>query len=218
MTIISADASWPKSNGRRRDKKSKINQNVIWAQVSGQDTPSQFISRLVTRRKKKQHVYRENGWEIRRRHTWEQKYSRTNWCVTGSRVCTEADQSTWAHRTHEAGHSVQTSLSCSVLHAFCIPLNQRCFCVQTDFFQRLRQNYEELHKAALVVPGITLTYVHADTHTWLIHSFIHSHIHSQTHTPIHTSVSPSTFCHSRKKKKKQYSPTLIHRSQEWGNK
>lgn len=32
---------------------------LFWKQVSGQDVPSRFISRLVTRRKEKQHKYRE---------------------------------------------------------------------------------------------------------------------------------------------------------------
>lgn len=41
-------------------KRNQKNQDVIWKQVSGQDTSSQFISRLVTRRKEKQHTFTEN--------------------------------------------------------------------------------------------------------------------------------------------------------------
>lgn len=48
------------SNAFVKKKRNQKNQDVIWARVSGQDTSSQFISRLVTTsKKKKQHDYRE---------------------------------------------------------------------------------------------------------------------------------------------------------------
>lgn len=50
---------------------------LFWKQVSGQDVPSRFISRLVTRRKEKQHKYREPdglGGGKNRQKKWEQKH------------------------------------------------------------------------------------------------------------------------------------------------
>lgn len=50
---------------------------LFWKQVSGQDVPSRFISRLVTRRKEKQHKYREPdglGGEKNQQKKWEQKH------------------------------------------------------------------------------------------------------------------------------------------------
>lgn len=79
---------------------------------------------------------------------------------------------------------------CQLLCIACIlySTEPRCFWVQTDF-QRLRQNYEELHKVALMVLDLTLTHAnaHARTHTFL-----------QAHT--HTNISP--LCRSKKLNKK----------------
>lgn len=74
---------------------------------------------------------------------------------------------------------------CQLLCIACILFSTepRCFCVQTDF-QRLRQNYEELHKVALVVPHVTLTHVHANTYV------TNSYIHTDTHTHTLTHVFP----------------------------
>lgn len=50
---------------------------LFWKQVSGQDVPSRFISRLVTRRKEKQHKYREPdglGGGENQQKKWEQKH------------------------------------------------------------------------------------------------------------------------------------------------
>ena len=50
-------------------------------------------------------------------------------------------------------------------------------------FQRLRQNYEELYKDALVVPDLTLT--HANTHVTHSYKYIHTHQHI---SPLHHST------------------------------
>lgn len=172
-------------NTRRNQK----NQDVIWARVNGQDTSSQFIRRLVTRRKKATCLQRNRG--KKRQHTWEQIYVCLNSChETMSHFCTVADH---LKQVHECT-SMQVFASSSVLHAFCILLNQGASACRQIF------------NACVKMMRIS----HMQTHRW--------HIHTLTHTYIHW-VSPLPSLSLKKKKTKQklrHTPALLFLSQNEG--
>lgn len=102
--------------------------------------------------------------------------------ATMSHFCTVADP-LWRYMRTQGCREVVHEYAdvCQLLCIACIlySTEPRCFCVQTDF-QRLRQNNEELHKAALVVPDLTLTHVHANT--CVTHSYKHTRTHTQRNT------------------------------------
>lgn len=64
----SSDGLWREVNQTKNKIKNQKNQDVIWARVSGQDTSSQFISRLVTRKKATCLQRNWNGWKIMTAH------------------------------------------------------------------------------------------------------------------------------------------------------